>query len=703
MSASNKFFNVILIGILGLAGLFVSLFLLLGTDRATSARYEAGLERLELGDLQGARAAFVLALESSEDKAPPAYQLALMTAREDTDAALPFIETALEEGRPTGQMLSTMTRISLRARDTALAGRLIDRLQETDPGHAELLPLRGGLAVAQRRIADAVSIFEELYSSGSATPEAKFSLGQLLSQSDRVIDQTRAKVILLETARDDSVTGRNAFLYLVATGSVRLSPRDWREVLQLGAERDFLKWETVRTNLPLLRRFMVLASQHYPELGLDIAEVRVEHPEAESVDFLDAAEMALEQRNILRAEQLLGKVPPAERESLGYRLVAAHKQVLEGRPDLGVQTITEILTEAPEDLPTLAILRQLARGDDGLLSVREKIAVYTMIAEHPYALLEERFASYDELLEIRPLGRRELMAAVLKQLGPNAPGPVARWLLRHDEPTLALGLLTEERGRQDPALFELRILALLGAGELDQAAAFLDQPLPLISAGLVQISRLRLAIARGDKERARALWEDALATVESLENTSVLPLLAELAESFEADDLALRAYQLALERGARMTALQWLAFSGLAGPLKDLDLLLRISEAALQAHPDNPVLVNNLAYFQLLKGRDLNANLRRMEELVTNFPGIDAFQVTLGLAYLKNDRASQAVRTIERIELDWSPAGASAQVIYIAALAEGERRAMAENFARNVDMSDLLLEEKELLGALLRN
>jgi hypothetical protein len=702
MSATNKIFNVVLIGAFGLVGLGLSLFLVLGSDRAVSAVYETGMEKLAAGDLESARLAFLRALERSEDKAPPAFQLARLAAREDPAAALPFLRVALEEGRPDGRMLAGMASLSLAAGEVGLSRQLIDRLQTVDPANSELLPLRGRLAIAQRRFAEAVGLFEELLSSGSASNEVKFTLGQLLSRSQRELDRTRAKVILMEAARGDDPASQNALLFIVASGLVEMDGRDWAELFQVGMEKGFLNWAPVRENLPLLRRLTQIAVVHAPSFTPDIAEKRVVHPEAETPDFVDAAMMAQRARNLRRAGQLLDTVPEADQESFGVRLLRAHQLILEGRPDAGMIELEKVIAESPGERAAVPLLRDLADAPEGMLSVREQGSVLELLAGHPDATLNDRFMAYGRLLELRPLRARDIMREVSGRLGPHAPRQVAKWFLDLNEPGFVEELVTAEMARSDGSLFEMRLLALLRQGKIEAAEDFLrDRPAGLPSI-LLSTGRLRLEMARDNLEAARATWREVMAAADLQGLLSYFPLLANMAMEFGSRDLALEAYQLGFERGATMAEADWLRFTTLVAEEGTLAAQRAIAEAALRAHPENPYFINNAAYLQLLVGDNVRENLVRMEQVVDGNPSVDAFRVTLSLAYLRNNRATMALRTLDRIEVDWTPDGASAQVIYLASLADGNRRSLAENLARNVDTTRLLPEELELIAPLLR-
>lgn len=701
MSASNKFFNVVLIGFLGVVALGVSLYFLVGPERVVSVVYETGMEKLEAGDLESARLAFERALERSRDKAPAAYQLALLAAREDPAQGLPFVRIALDEGQPDGDALAGMTNLALRAEDTELALETLRRLQTVDPGHDSILPLRGKLAIVQRRYQDAISLFEELLSAGSASDEVKLALGQLLSRSESELDRTRAKVILLDAAEGKPPAATNAMLYIVSSGAVEMSPADWTRFFDLGMEKGFLNWPSVEENLPLLRRLMVLAAHYAPDLAPAIVERRVEHPEAGTPDFIDGAMIAQQERNLRRAEQLLESVPAEDQDSVGVLMLRAHQLILEGRPDAGMVELERVLNEHPDERAALPLLRELANAPEGTLSVREQTTLLELISKHPAATLEDRFAAYEGLLELRPLRGQEILREVFDRLGDKAPRQVASWFLNHGAPEFAEELITPERARTHGNLFELRLVALLRQEKLEAAEAMLDNRPPNLPTMLVTTGRLRLAMARRDLDKAREHWEAAVALADRQGLLPYFGTLANMALDFEARDLAQRAFQLAFERGAPLAETDWLTFTGLASDSLPLESQQAIAEAALRAYPNNPVFINNVCYLQLLRGLSRRENLLRMEELVDEHPNIDAFRVTLGLAYLKNDRANMAVRTLERIEMDWTPAGASAQAIYLAALAEGNRRDMAVNFARNVDTASLLPEERELIAPLL--
>lgn len=701
MSASNKFINVVLIGGLGILGLGLSLYLLLGSDRVVSAVYHTGLDKLEAGDLESAKIAFERALERSEDKAPAAYQLALLAGRENAAESIPYIKTAIEQGNPDGKMLAGMVPLAIRAEDVSLAQDLIVRLQKVDPANANILPLRGQLAIAQHRYADAISLFEELLGSGSATDDVKFALGQLLVRSANPLERTRAKVILKDAAEGQGTAARNALLFIFASAAVEMDARDWKELFQLGAEKGFLSWPVVEENLPLLRRLSALASLYAHEFAPEIAEKRAEHPDASTPDFVDAAFMAQQNRRLRRSNQLLDMVPESEQESYGVRLLRANQLILEGRPDTGVEQLEEVIKASPDERSALALLRELAKAPEGTFSVREQISVLTMLAEHTYATLEDRFAAYDRILELRPLAAREILEKVATEVGRDAPQAVANWLIGRGEPSYVEELVTEDLARSNPNLFELRLIAFIQQGKLDEAEAMLSNRPANLPSILVTTGRLRIAMAREDTASAREIWEEALAAADGQGLVAYVPLLGQMALKFGAEDLAARAYQLAFERGAPMAERDWLELTDLVST-EPLAKQLSVSEAAQRAYPANPIFLNNVAYLQLLEDEDVRENLVRVEDLVDDHPDIDYFRVTLGLAYLKNDRATMAVRTLEPLEMIWTPDGASALAVYLAALSQGDRRTMAENIARDIDTSKLLPEERDLIASLLK-
>jgi tetratricopeptide (TPR) repeat protein len=145
-------------------------------------------------------------------------------------------------------------------------------------------------------------------------------------------------------------------------------------------------------------------------------------------------------------------------------------------------------------------------------------------------------------------------------------------------------------------------------------------------------------------------------------------------------DAAERSFVKALQISPRSLAaalglIQTLAAQG------NIDRAIEQCEKSLQTFPNQPLLLNNIAFFYAEQGRNLNRAIEMAEQLVNSFPNEAVMRDTLGWVYHRAGRHEQAVAQLQRAAA-LAPLSARTQLHLGQALLAAGRRAEAGDALR---------------------
>lgn len=240
------------------------------------------------------------------------------------------------------------------------------------------------------------------------------------------------------------------------------------------------------------------------------------------------------------------------------------------------------------------------------------------------------------------------------------PAAVGQWLTRHGHPDEAIPHLTAPAAA-DPRAFAALAEAYIKAAELDPesktsrldaAMQLVRQPPPGTNPVELEMSRINVARARGDKPAEDAAWAAAVVAVDSIPSRNWGFDLAAWATRMDRKDQWITAMSAALRhrRGPLPTYRRAEIIIAALARQDRFQEILAICRNLVLHEPENPVLQNNLLYLQLLFGEMVpSALIPGMDKLRRNHPETTDFALSLGFAYLLNRQPEEAIRVLDAI------------------------------------------------------
>jgi len=294
----------------------------------------------------------------------------------------------------------------------------------------------------------------------------------------------------------------------------------------------------------------------------------------------------------------------------------------------------------------------------GYLQARYALAEISLIQKRP----DETLRQAEEILKVRPNDPRArlLHAEALARTGNKSTARIEltritdRSYSTQAQVELGLLALSEKNYHEAEEIFgKLRATgdprAITGLAEVYTAQKYFDKALALLSDGLTKSSNsvplldqyATTAALAGQYDLAIAQFQKLIA----LEPNSVRTRL-KLAETFtrKGDDSdALQTYAGAAKLAPKDldTALGYADELSAAGRINDARTQY---QAVLKAQPDNPRVLNDMAYFLAQNGGNLDQALGFAKRALAIAPGQPVFSDTIGCIYLKkglNDSALQ--------------------------------------------------------------
>lgn len=270
-----------------------------------------------------------------------------------------------------------------------------------------------------------------------------------------------------------------------------------------------------------------------------------------------------------------------------------------------------------------------------------------------------------------------------------------RWLNRLDlhEQTLKHIPAEEALRRQD--LFLVYLDALAMTGQWAKIEQLLRNPQAPLAPVFEELFRMRTYRERGETRRAEIAWGRTMLAAgrdpESLffiaQYTMRLGLL-----DFSAE---------ALEKMAEIPALHSSALTGMLEVYRKKNdsralhaTLRRLHEQA----PDDEAVANDLAYFDLLMGENIEASKAIALAQMEAQPQRLAPKMTYAFALYRQQRYDEALAFLETIPVDWSEASFRWRLLVAAILAENGREHTAFEFIRDHPMQPIFQEEREMLA-----
>ena len=183
---------------------------------------------------------------------------------------------------------------------------------------------------------------------------------------------------------------------------------------------------------------------------------------------------------------------------------------------------------------------------------------------------------------------------------------------------------------------------------LEKAEALLREAPDGLNPSTMYSLQAIVAAANGKAANSANWWERAMRQAKLASGRNDLMSVARLAASMGNEKVRIEAVTEALQRPSLVpipAADVSFIFSHLVDEGADQDLL-EISLGMLRREPNNPLLVNNVAWLTLMNGRSAAGLKEKLAEFVEKFPSVAARRTTLALSYYREGKRENAVRVL---------------------------------------------------------
>lgn len=496
---------------------------------------------------------------------------------------------------------------------------------------------------------------------------------------------TKARTAYLTKPDEPSAIRIAAKVQRLSGQSVAAVPL-WRQLVQVGGMRP----EDRRPYAEDL-----LMSGAIIEAGNEI-EALLKESTSDAAVYRVAARWAASEGNGEKALDFAAKAVSLEPENHDGRLLQALLQISSGsvsQRETATRSMLELGKERTRE--GLEALKQLGTLRGVSLETAGKVQV--LLEQHPLASVQHRILAFSIALALHPEQSAEMLdAAVLKyrKADPTDRCAFGMWLHSRgdNERVLAVIPVDEAFKRQD--LLRVCLNALAGLrrwNEIERVLQMKDVPLyPAIK----ELYLARAAEELGSTTVAELHWRRAhLAAGPSPEN---MREIAEYAEKCGRSEQAETAYR-SLSSNATT------ARFGMEGLLKtarargDMDLLCDTLEKMRERWPRDDSVKNDLAYFNLLRGRKVDESLAVAKDLVARSPRSLPHLTTLALASIRKNDPAAALAVYKGLQIPWDRVATGQRAIYVAALGANGRTAEATAEAAVLPWQELRPEERELI------
>jgi tetratricopeptide (TPR) repeat protein len=509
---------------------------------------------------------------------------------------------------------------------------------------------------------------------------------------------------------------------LAAAGQWRQAADKYRAALQLDP-----------LGYPALKGAAILASRLDRPEAVDLWEQVAKSPDGTLADQQAYAEQLLATGRRSLAEQVIDRLlktaPDAKTLGLASRyaqsagdkskaLTFARLAVKKSpNDDLAQFRVAELLAESP-DPQERAEARHILWG----IALRDGPVRHTAIealGRAPDLSQAEQQRLMKILRQLKPTGIKDdlLLADLRLQLEPEKAASIfdqtvarwnrsqpedlvelARWLNGHQQSGRVLSLFPIERALENNQLLMVRLDALANLQRWSEVDSLLAQPNLTLDPSVLESFRARSAQEQNQALDAELHWSHALSF--AFGDPLKLRFIANFAEQSHDTGVALKAY----DQLAKFPDYAWFAYVGtqrLSARQGDLATQRAAAEKVVALAPNDPNARAQLAYLDLLAGRDVDGNLAVVKKLVEKYPDRLSFRVTAALGYLRRHDAGLALAQFKgppgAPPIEWGSTPMAWRAVYAAALMANDHQDRAAEIVRTISMEELRPEERDLI------
>ena len=359
-----------------------------------------------------------------------------------------------------------------------------------------------------------------------------------------------------------------------------------------------------------------------------------------------------------------------------------------------------LLLEQSERLDSLGLqaLRLLAATAE--LPPYEAQQCFERLVRHPLHSQTDELAAGDLRMQVTPYKRASILTETALRFASSKGELLAagKWLLNHGAFEQVLEMLPLERAREQTALGLLYLDALAGLNRWSEVERTLTQNPGLAGSFESSLYRARAAGALDQTRLADLHWKQAL---ENADKDSIrlltLATYAKAEGAWSIAEQALRALagQKMFERRAFEELVQLERNRGRVGNPRAVLAEMR------SRFPEDPAIENDLAYLNLLEGKEIPSATGVAEKLAAAHPNYLSYRVTLALGRLRQGRPEEARSLLDGEEVNWSETAPAHRAVYAAILDRTGEASRARLLAEELAREALRTQERELVAHLL--
>ncbi len=244
-----------------------------------------------------------------------------------------------------------------------------------------------------------------------------------------------------------------------------------------------------------------------------------------------------------------------------------------------------------------------------------------------------------------PENREKLIERTIEEWVEKNPAALFEWLLRLREAERILSLIEDTDPHSSSSLFRVVTLAAITMKDWKRAESLLRNPHPEMRPSIVLGLQAAIAEQQNQVSRSQALWQQALSQAEISPGQAALLEVAKLASRSGNAEVRNRAVTEALKRPSAISlpASDVAFLFDVLAQKNEVDDLLTVSRNLLNSDPENPVLINNVVWLELILEEQRQDHSELLRKLVGKFPDIPPLRSTLALSLMTNGKNEEAL------------------------------------------------------------
>ena len=460
---------------------------------------------------------------------------------------------------------------------------------------------------------------------------------------------------------------------------------DWKEAERLAFAAGQLNEGNYETLKQLYKASLAERSRYI----LAASKMLFTHPEAKPEDRIEVLQLHLDIGDLVTFKALFGELNNKEQMSpdamaLGVHFLQARNdlpraltlvdELLKARGDPGDKLLAaEILLKVND--PSGKAKANAQRLIDELFQVESDpeiaLAAFGLLRSIPvnfwhlerFADAKNRLQSISESYEVHtsafllakelevhqfPENRNRILEGTTTEWIEKGPAALCEWLLRLGESGRILTLIEDDDARESISLFRVVTLAAITEKQWERAEKLLRKPHPQMRPSIVLALQAAIAEQQNQTARSRSLWQQALSQAEMASGQSALLEVAKLASRSGNAEIRNRAVTEALKRPSAITlpASDVAFLFEVLAEKEEAEDLLTVSRNLLASDPENPVLINNVVWLELVMEERRSDYSGMLRSLVEKFPNIPPLRSTLALSLMTTGENEEALATM---------------------------------------------------------